>query len=63
MKKSEKKFEMTLDTFALWCRILIKERGDRDGGETSAQLAGKHPGGLRPPRERPTRPRKDNPIQ
>jgi hypothetical protein len=24
-----------LDTFALWCRILIKERGDRDGGGTN----------------------------
>ena len=46
-KKDEKKLEMRLDTFALWCRILIKGRGDRDGGETSAQLAGKHPGGQR----------------
>jgi hypothetical protein len=47
MQKSEKKFETSLDTLTLWCRILIKERGDRDGGGTSVLLTGKHPGGLR----------------
>jgi hypothetical protein len=45
MKKSEKKFERSLDTLAVWCRILIKETGDRDGGGTSVLLTGKHPGG------------------
>jgi hypothetical protein len=42
---NEKKFEKRLDLLALWCRILIKERGDRDGGGTSVLLTGKHPGG------------------